>query len=101
VERGDLLDALVALAEQAGVTVRVLPRGDDMRSGACRIRGAPWLLIAPNEPLEERIDAAADAVAQYAPTLLDERFVAPAVRERIEAALGCRSPQRTTEPDPH
>jgi hypothetical protein len=91
VDAGEVLSFLVALAEEAGIAVRVLPRGaagegePAPRSGACRIRGAPFLLLAPAEPLEDRISAAAVALRRFAPQALEGRFLPPAVRERLEA----------------
>jgi len=93
VERRVLLDALVDLAEQAGVRVRRLGGGGPAdlagmpaRSGACRIRGAPWLLLADADPLEDRIAAAADALAALGEPWREGRFLPPAVREAVEAA---------------
>jgi hypothetical protein len=91
VERGALLDALVDLAREAGVQVRRLGAGPGeagvaARSGACRIRGAPWLLLAPDDPLEDRIAAAAEALAGLGEDWREGRFLPPAVREAVEAA---------------
>lgn len=89
-----LLDALVELAEAAGLEVRVLSRGAAREgemlptSGVCRLRGRWVLILAAGEPLEARIDAVAQAVLEHGGSLLDERFVAPAVRARIEAVAG-------------
>jgi hypothetical protein len=90
-ERAALLEALVGLASEAGVTVRRLGRGSadpsaPARSGACRIRGAPWLLLSADDPLEERIAAAAAALAGLGAGWREGRFLPPAVRRAIEAA---------------
>lgn len=92
-EGQSLLDFLVELAQEAGVQVRVIPRyaaeGDPApRSGICRIRGAPWLLLASGEPLEDRIEAAAMAVRVHARAVLEERYLPPAVRERLDSPRG-------------
>jgi hypothetical protein len=90
VQPADVLAFLVALAEEAGIAVRVLPRaaageGEPApRSGACRMRGAPFLLLAPAEPVEDRIAAAAAALRRFAPQALEGRFLPPAVRARLE-----------------
>ncbi len=87
-----ILDALVEVAQEGGVTVRVLPKaaareGEPLpASNLCRIRGEPWLLLASGESLEDRIDAAAQAVIRFAPEVLEGRFLPPAVRERLDAA---------------
>ena len=87
-EPGALLDALVDLAREAGVTVKELPRGGGdppPTSDACRIRGEPWLLLARSDSLEDRIDAAARAVLRFAPEIVEGRFLPPAVRARLDA----------------
>jgi hypothetical protein len=93
VEGEALLDFLVELAVQAGIQVRVMPRSaEDFQpaphSGTCRIRGAPWLLLAAGEPLEDRIEAAARAVRALAPEVLERRYLPPAVRERLDPPGG-------------
>ncbi|MDX1650381.1 MAG: hypothetical protein R3263_11060, partial [Myxococcota bacterium] len=90
-ERAALLDALVELAREAGITVRRLGGGPGeggpaARSGSCRIRGRPWLLLAPADPLEDRIDAAAGALAGLGEAWREARFLPPAVREAVERA---------------
>lgn len=91
-EPAALLDALVELVQEGGVTVRVLPKGG-VREGepapssdVCRIRGEPWLLLAAGDSLEDRIDAAARAVLRFVPDALEGRFLPPALRTRLEAA---------------
>jgi hypothetical protein len=93
VEGQALLDFLVELAQEAGIQVRVIPstaaEGDPApRSGLCRIRGAPWLLLAPGEPLEDRIEAAVAAVRAHALEALEGRYLPPAVRERLDSPRG-------------
>ena len=88
-----LLDFLVELAQDAGIQVRVIPRsaaeGDPApRSGICRIRGCPWLLLASGEPLEDRIEAAVMAVRAHAPEALEGRYLPPAIRERLNSPRG-------------
>jgi hypothetical protein len=84
----ELLDCLVGLAEQAGLPVRVLAAVDPdlpARSGVCRVRDRHLVLLVPGDALEDRIDVVAGALAVHRPRLLEERFLPPAVRERIEA----------------
>jgi hypothetical protein len=89
VEGEALLDFLVELAQEAGIRVRVIPPSaaeldPAPRSGTCRIRGAPWLLLAAGEPIEDRIEAAAEAVRTHALEALEGRYLPPAVRARID-----------------
>jgi len=93
-EPATLLDALVELVREAGVSVKVLPR-TSLRDGEpapasdlCLIRGEPLLLLASSAPLEDRISAAARAARRFAPDLIEARFLPPAVRERLERAEG-------------
>ncbi len=85
-----ILDVLVEMAEEAGVTVRVLSRaaareGEPLpESNLCRIRGQPWLILAPGESIEDRIGAAARAVQTFASEVAERRFLPPAVRERLD-----------------
>ncbi len=85
-----LLDTLIEIVEEGGVTVRVLPKGGAREgepapsSDVCRIRGEPWLLLAASDSLEDRIDAAVRAVRRFVPEAVEGRFLPPAVRERLE-----------------
>lgn len=88
-EARELLDALVCLAEEAGITVRVARAGESElppRSGLCRVRGKLLLVLSAAEPLESRIEAAAAALGEHGAALLEGRFLPPAVRERLERA---------------
>ena len=78
---------------EAGIRVRTIPQSTAVtdlppRSGACLIRGAPWLLLASGEPLEDRIEAAAAAPRTHAPRVLEGRYLPPAVRERLGPPRG-------------
>ena len=85
-----ILDALVEIARESGVTVRVIPRatareGEPLpASDVCVIRGEPWLLLAAGESLEDRIAAAARAVQRFAPDIAETRFLPPAIRARLD-----------------
>jgi hypothetical protein len=88
VEPTEILRQLVELAEQAGITVRLLgasPTDPLAGSGLCRLRGRLVLILAAAEPIDARIEAVADALRRHAGALLEERFLPPALRERIEA----------------
>jgi len=90
VEPNQQLDFLVGLAEEAGITVRVMPRGagrsgDPLpESGPCQVRGAPWLILAAGEPLSARIAAAVAALRRFAGPELEDRYLPPAVRDLLE-----------------
>ena len=87
-EPSEILRQLVELAEQAGISVRPLgvsPTDPLAGSGLCRLRGRLVLVLSAAEPLDARIEAVADALRRHGGALLEERFLPPALRERIEA----------------
>jgi len=87
---GELRDELAGLAREAGMDVRVLtgPReaeaGLPVQSGVCRVRGRLWVVLAAGDPLEEQIGILAQALRTHAAAFLEDRFLPPAVRERLE-----------------
>jgi hypothetical protein len=83
-----LLAELEALAARLGVTVRTEPFGGgilDGHGGLCRIRGQPLVVMDASLGTEDRIEVLATALATFD---LEGVFVAPVVRQRIEAAKG-------------
>jgi hypothetical protein len=90
VEEAEILRQLVALAEEAGVAVRQIRSGEGetpARSGLCRVRGRPLLLLATADPLAARIEAVASALRAEGGALLEQRFLPPALRERLESPI--------------
>ncbi len=87
-----LLDLLAELASEAGFRVQVLTAGATAESefppssGHCRVQGEVRVILAAQDPLEDRIEALADALRSHAGPLLESRYLAPAVRERIESS---------------
>jgi hypothetical protein len=82
-----VLEQLVGLAEEAGIAVRVARAAESEtppRSGVCVVRGRPLLVISAAEPLEARIEAVVAALREHGGGALEERFLPPAVRERLE-----------------
>jgi hypothetical protein len=86
VEAAQILELLVKLAEEAGVGVRLVRAGEGAppASGLCRVRGRLLLLLSAADPLDARIEAVAGVLRAHAGPLLEERFLPPAVRERLE-----------------
>lgn len=90
----ELRDALVDLAREAGLDVRVLTGAGEVEpglpvaSGACRLRGRWWVILAAGDPLEEHVEVLARALRTHAAAFLEERFLPPAVRERLEGSGG-------------
>ena len=87
----EVLRELVALAEQAGLRVRMVrgaPAGEGepaARSALCRVRGEPWVVLSGADAVEDRIAVVAQALREHAAAWLEGRFLPPAVRERISS----------------
>ena len=86
----DLLEALAGIAAEAGLSVRRVTGspGDGeppMASGVCRVRGELWVLLSEADPFEHRIEVLAQALRSHASRLLEERYLPPAVRERLQS----------------
>jgi hypothetical protein len=82
-----MLELLVGLAEEAGIAVRVARDGDSElppRSALCRVRGRLLLVVSAAEPMEARIEAVVAALREHGGGFLEQRFVPPAVRERLD-----------------
>jgi hypothetical protein len=89
VEASEVLAHLVAFAGEAGIRVRAAPRSEAaLESALCRVRGELWLVLVPADPVEHRIDVVVRALREHAPELLEERWLPPAVRARVEGEGG-------------
>jgi hypothetical protein len=89
-ESPELLDAFLALAREAELEVRLLPKRSGevevpARSGACRLRGRWLVLLAPGDSVEDRIDAVVKGLRGLDPEALEGRWIPPALRARLEA----------------
>lgn len=88
-EAPEVLEQLVALAGEAGIRVRAASRSEAaLESALCRVRGELWLVLVPAEPVEHRIGVVLRALREHAPRLLEERWLPPAVRARVDGAEG-------------
>jgi hypothetical protein len=89
-EGAALRDALVALARECGVSVRVLRAAAEaapgLASGPARVRGAPWVVLVASDPLGAQIDALAAGLVGFAREAVDARYLPPAVREALDRA---------------
>lgn len=90
----EVLDALAELCREAGLEVRRVRGVPDAvgepatHSGVCRVRGATWLVLCDSDGIEDRIAAAAAALRLHAPDLVEERYLPPAVRQRLDPRRG-------------
>jgi hypothetical protein len=94
---GRVLAELEALAARLGIAVRAEPFGKGVlegRGGLCWLDGKPLVVMDQTLTVPERIAvlAAALAAARFD---LEVMSVPPAVRERIEAARGGRTTQKS------
>jgi hypothetical protein len=79
-----MLEALVDLAAEAGIRVRsARPDEPPLASGLCKLRGEWWLVLLPSDPLEHQIDLVCSALRTHAVELLESKWIAPELRERI------------------
>jgi hypothetical protein len=84
-----LLRELVALAEEAGLEVRMVrgaPVGEGepaARSAVCRVRGETWVVLSGADAVEDRIEVVAQALRDHAAPWLEGRYLPPLVRARI------------------
>jgi hypothetical protein len=89
VEPSEVLAHLVALAGEAGIQVRAASSSEAaLESALCRVRGELWLVLVPADPVEHRIGVVVRALREHAPVLLEERWLPPAVRARVEGEGG-------------
>jgi hypothetical protein len=83
-------EELLALARLAGFDVRrssgQVGRDSDLpvASGVCRVRGAIWVVLSAAESLEERSDVLVEALTEHASSLLEDSYLPPALRARLE-----------------
>lgn len=89
-EPAQLFEALRELATECGLVVKpigaVTPGSETTTtSGTCRVRGELWVMLASTDPLEERIEILATALRSHAGRELEERYLPPALRERLDA----------------
>jgi hypothetical protein len=94
VEAVELAQHLVDLAEAAGFEVRSLRGsasggdGETASSGVCRVRDSIWVLLDVTDPVEDHITVLVSALETHAPAFLENRYLPPAVRQRIRGDDG-------------
>jgi len=88
VEPAEILDRLVELAREADIDVRVLGRGGSdvsPESAVVRVRGQVWVVLAEADLPEQRIAVLARALREHAGSLLQGRYLPPALRDLLDA----------------
>jgi hypothetical protein len=91
-EPAALRDALVELARECGISVRVVRGGDGaapgLASGPARVRGAAWIVLLTSDPVGAQVAALAAGIDGFARAQLEARYLPPAVREALDRAAG-------------
>jgi hypothetical protein len=94
-----LLEALVELARETGLSVQRLPRQPlyegqpPSPSGSCRVRGEVRVLLSDSDPLPTRIQVLARTLRRTRGEALEGRFLPPALREALEGAEPSCAPE--------
>ena len=81
-----LLNELLDLAREAGLEVRGAraSAGEAApESAVCRVKDRVWVVLSTADPVEIQIDVVVDALRTHAAHLIEARYLAPAVRERL------------------
>ena len=88
----ELLQALMDLAREAGLAVRVVGRNPGAEpdaliapraSAVCKIRGQTCVVIASSDPLTGQLEVLTDAVKTHAAEYLGSHYLPPALREYL------------------
>ena len=88
-EPAELMQALLALAGEAELEVRLARPGSrgepefPTASGVCRVRDATWVVLSQADSVDVQLDVLAGALRTHAAALLEERYLPPAVRQRL------------------
>ena len=64
------------------------PGDPPVASGVCRVRGETWVLLAPADGLEQRVEVLAQRAKSHAGGRLEGRYLPPAVRARLAKEPG-------------
>jgi hypothetical protein len=93
-DEAQILEALLELADEAGMKVRAGGRGslgDDlppMASGVCRVRGELWVVLASADSVPVQIGTLAGALRDHAAEFVEGRHLAPAIRAFLDPRGG-------------
>jgi hypothetical protein len=88
-EIGNLLEALLELADRTQLEVRVLSAASTTAefsptgSAACRVGERIWVILAPDDPPLHQAEILAQALGRYRADFLEDNFVAPGVRDFV------------------
>jgi len=86
----ELHERLVELAQAAGLVVRRVPGRapgapePPAASAVCRVQGEVWVVLSAADAVEERCSVLVRALREHAAGFLEDRYLPPALRERLE-----------------
>jgi len=87
VEPTELMQLLLDLAREVELPVRlVAPADSEVASALCRVHGRTWVVLSRADPVNAQIDVLARGLKTCAGSALEDRYLPPAVRERIDRA---------------
>ena len=87
----ELMQALLDLAEEVGLEVRVVGahgiEGDPVpASGLCRVKGRVWVVLSGIDSVDTQKSVLAGALNAHSGEVLEDRWLPPAVRDALDAA---------------
>ena len=89
-EPAEIMKVLLALSEEAGLEIRTVrasaaePGEPTPSSAVCRVRGAVWVLLSTADPVEIQLDVVCEALREHAAEVLEDRYLPPAIRARLD-----------------
>jgi hypothetical protein len=87
-EAAELMRALMDLADQAQLEVRVVGRAEAGESppgsAVCKVRGKLWVVLSANDPSDVQLEVLARALRENAAELVEGSYLPPAVRALLE-----------------
>ena len=87
-EAAQLMQALMELAGEAGLEVRVVGRSEageaPPASAVCKVRGELWVVLSSNDPTDVQLEVLARALRENAGELIEASYLPPAVRTLLE-----------------
>lgn len=92
-EHVNLLEALMELADDAGLEVRVVggsadrELGTPQTSAVCRVKGRVWVVLAAQDPVSGQLEVLSDALRTHAADYIESHFLPPAVRQQLSLAM--------------
>jgi hypothetical protein len=86
--QAEIMEALLDLAREASLEVKLVGGlGEGLEgpatSAVCRVKGRTWVVLSRTDPADAQLRVLADALRTFAPELIENRYLPPAVREQI------------------